>query len=273
MATVVPVFLEGERPDSLSGTPRAYAIDRWIYVFTAASFVAITLAGFIPDSLHKIAAVNSGARPPLPLVMHVHAVLMGSYLLLLLTQTWLAATGKLSWHMQLGALVFAIVPAIMVAGFVLARTVYLEFWQTAQMAAPGIRKGLEVVLSRKENVLLAQMRQGLLFPLFLSIGLLARRTDAGLHKRMMMLATVVVLPAAIDRILWLPNTFPQSYMATEAYTLLAISPMFVWDTIRNGVVHRAYLIWLSISLPFAIALHALWDTPSWHVIARQLIGP
>ena len=40
-----------ERVDHLSGTPRAGFIDRWIYVFTAASFVAIVLTGFIPDSL------------------------------------------------------------------------------------------------------------------------------------------------------------------------------------------------------------------------------
>lgn len=273
MATVAPVFLEAERPDRFSGTPRANSLDRWIYVLTAASFVALTLAGFVPDSLHKIAAVNSGARPPLPLIMHVHAVLMGAYLLLLLTQTSLAATGKLRWHMQLGALAFAIVPVIIVAGFILVRTTYLETWAIAQIAVPDIRKGLEAVLLRKENVLLAQIRQGLLFPLFLAIGLLARRTDAGLHKRMMILATVVVLPAAIDRIVWLPNTFPQNYVSTEAYMLLAISPMFVWDTIRSGVVHRAYLIWFGISLPVAIALYALWDTPSWHVIARQLIGP
>ncbi len=272
MATVAPIFVEA-RPDLLLGTPRANAVDRWIYLFTAASFVALALAGFIPDSLHKIAAVSSGARPPFPLVMHVHAVLMGTYLLLLLGQTWLAATGKLRWHMQLGALTLVIVPAIVVVGFVLVRTVYLETWTAAQIAAPGMRRGLEAVLARKENVLLVQIRMGLLFPLFLAIGLLARRADAGLHKRMMILATVVLLPPAIDRILWLPTTFPHSFITTEAYMLLAISPMFVWDTVRNGFVHKAYLIWLGISLPFAIALRALWDTPSWHAIARQLIGP
>src|SRR5207253_10495607 len=52
------------RPDLLSGTPRAHAIDRWIYVSTAASFIAIVLAGFIPRSLSKIAAMQAGQRPP-----------------------------------------------------------------------------------------------------------------------------------------------------------------------------------------------------------------
>src|SRR5690348_7833571 len=88
--------------DHLSGTARANVIDRWIYVFTAASLIAIVLAGFVPDSLSKIAAIQAGQRPPFPLVLHVHAVLMGCFLLLLLGQTILMATGKRSGHMQLG---------------------------------------------------------------------------------------------------------------------------------------------------------------------------
>lgn len=49
--------------------PLAAVIDRWIYVFMAATFVVTALVSFIPDSLVTIAAVESGARPPFPLVM------------------------------------------------------------------------------------------------------------------------------------------------------------------------------------------------------------
>jgi len=271
MATAVLSTLGSRSRDLLSGTPRAHAVDRWIYVGTVTIFIAITLAGFIPDSLEKVAAVDSGARPPFPLVMHLHAALMGSYLLLLFAQTWLAATGRLRWHMQLGILAAAIVPLLVVVGFVLAQTVYHETLSTAQTAAPYLHQKLAAVLLRKENVLLVQIRMGSLFPLFVAIGLLARKTDAGLHKRMMMLATVVVLPPAIDRILWLPSTFPNSFVTTELYMLLAIAPMFIWDTVRNGSVHKAYFIWLGITLPFAVALQGLWNTQLWHGIARQLL--
>jgi hypothetical protein len=79
--------VEHERRDHLSGTPRGGTIDRWIYVFTVASFIAIVFAGFIPDSLAKMAAVDSGLRPPFPAILHVHAVLMGVFLVLLLAQS------------------------------------------------------------------------------------------------------------------------------------------------------------------------------------------
>src|SRR5690349_13421565 len=88
--------------DRLPGASRIHVIDRWIYVFMAAFFVAIVFAGFIPDSVVKVAAVEAGKRPPFPLILHVHAVLMGSFLLLLLAQTILVATGRRKGHMQLG---------------------------------------------------------------------------------------------------------------------------------------------------------------------------
>jgi hypothetical protein len=89
---------------------------------------------------------------------------------------------------------------------------------------------------------------------------------------MMILATAMALPAGIDRISWLPTTMPNSPMAPDLYTLLAVSPMFVWDVVRNRSVHRAYWIWLAIGLPFAVIVHGLWDTEWWHNVAPRLMG-
>ena len=273
MATVAETLgFKERRPDILSGTPRAHAIDRWIYVFTAASFVAIVLAGFIPDSLMKIEAVRAGERPPFPIVLHMHALLMGSFLLLLLAQTWLMATGRRELHMRLGLLSMAIAPALVVVGFVLVATNYHILWGAVQASPPGKKEELQGILNIWENIMLLQMRIGILFPLFLAIGLKARGRDAGLHKRMMILATAMALPAGIDRIPWLPHTMPASPLSPDLYTLLAVAPMFLWDVTRNRRVHPAYVIWLAINLPFAIAVHGLWDTASWHQAARQIMG-
>ena len=273
MATIAGTFADGDqRQDLLSGTPRAHAVDRWIYVFTAASFVAIVLAGFIPSSIEKIAAVQAGARPPFPLILHVHAALMGSFLLLLLAQTTLVATGRCDLHRRLGLLAMVIVPALVIAGFILVPTTYHGVWNGAQNAPPGVREQLEELLLRLDNIMLLQLRIGILFPLLLLIGLRARGREAGLHKRMMILATAMALPAGIDRIPWLPTTLPGSPLAPDLYVLLAISPMFVWDVVRNRSVHKAYWIWLAVGLPFAVAVHAVWDTPWWHATARQIMG-
>ena len=273
MATVAePISSSERRIDLLSGTPRAHAIDRWIYVFTAASFVVIVLAGFVPSSLAKVAAVQAGERPPFPTILHVHAVLMGSFLLLLLAQTTLVALGRCDLHRRLGLLAMVLVPALVVAGFILVPTTYRDVWGAAQSAPPEALGQLQQLLRWLDNIMLLQLRIGIVFPLFLVIGLRARGHNAGLHKRMMILATAVALPAGIDRIPWLPTSMPESPVAPDLYTLLAVSPMFIWDVVRNRFVHRAYWIWLGIGLPFAVLVHGLWDTAWWHSMAPRVVG-
>ena len=273
MATVAqPRVDTSPRPDRLSGTPRAHALDRWIYVITAASFIAIVLAGFIPNSLYQIAAIEAGRRPPFPLATHAHAVLMGSFLLLLLAQTTLVATGRSALHQKLGLASLVIAPAIVVVGFILVPTNYYGVWGGANFGPPEVRAQLREVQSILDNIMLLQFRIGILFPLFLWIGLRARGKDDGLHKRMMILATAVALPAGIDRIPWLPTTMPFSPVGPDFWTIVAVSPMFLWDVIRNRYVHRAWWIWLGIFAVVAVPVHMLWDTPWWHATARMLMG-
>ena len=273
MATVAgPIVLKERKPDLLSGTPRAHAIDRWIFVFMAAWYIAIVLLGFIPDAIGMVAAAKAGLRPPLPVILHVHAVVMGSFLLLLLTQSVLMATGRCELHKRVGIAAFVLVPVLVVVGLMLAPTIYREFWSMAQTAPPDLRANLQRRLIMLNDILLMQIRIGILFPLFMGIGLAARGRNAGLHKRMIFLATAMPMPAAIDRMHWLPNTIPSSAVGTDLYILAAVSPLFVWDVVRNRRVHEAYWIWLGISLPFCLIVYSLWNTPWWFAMAPRIMG-
>jgi hypothetical protein len=250
----------------------AHSIDRWIYVFMAAFFIIITLTGFIPDSLAKTAAIEAGARPPFPLVLHVHAILMGSFLLLLFAQTNLAATGRLAYHQRLGIAAVVVAPALVVAGFILVPTMYHQIWNGMQTAPAEAQAGIQALLRQFDNIMLVQIRIGVLFPLFILIALRARKRDSGLHKRMMFLATAIALPAAFDRISWLPHTLPESPLSPDLYVLLALAPMFIWDLLRTRSVHKAYWIWLSFMAPSSIIIHSLWGTNWWHATAPRLVG-
>ena len=273
MATVAkPIFFKERRPDLLSGTPRAHAVDRWIFVFMAAWYIALVLLGFIPDAIGMVAAAKAGLRPPLPPILHVHAVAMGSFLLLLLTQSVLMATGRCELHKRVGIAAFVFVPVLVVVGLLLAPTIYREFWNFAQTAPPEIKARLQFRLQMLDDILLMQIRIGILFPLFMGIALAARGRNAGLHKRMIFLAPAMPMPAAIDRMHWLPNTIPASAIGTDLYILAAVSPLFVWDVVRNRRVHEAYWIWLGISLPFCLVVYSLWNTPWWFATAPKLMG-
>jgi hypothetical protein len=273
MATIVGDVRTRERgSDLLCGTPRAHALDRWIFVFMATWFIAIVLAGFIPDSIEKVAAVRAGQRPPFPLVLHMHAVVMGSFLLTLLAQSWLMATGRRDYHMRLGILGFGLAALLVVVGLALVPAIYHQMWQGAHLGPPAMREELTKRVSQLDNIMLLQIQVGLLFPLLLAIAFRARGGNAGMHKRMIFLATAIPLAAGIVRIRALPQTLPVSPLSLQLYVILAVVPLFAWDVIRNRRVHEAYWIWLALYIPAALLIDVLWDTPWWHATARGIMG-
>lgn len=273
MATVAtgPIH-QGRHPDLLSGTPRAHGLDRWIFVFMAAWFIAIVLTGFIPDSMMKIEMVKAGLRAPFPPILHAHAVLMGSFLLFLLSQTWLVATGRTARHRAVGPIGGLLAVALIIVGIILAPTMYHQVADGLQAASPQARAPLEAILLRLDNILLLQTQAGLLFGLFIAVGLAARNRDPGFHKRMMIIAPTMALGAAFARMPWIPHTMPASPLSIELYQMLAIAPLFLWDVIRNRRIHRAYVVLAAAYLPVVLAVNLLWDTPGWHATARSIMG-
>lgn len=250
----------------------ASAIDRWIYVFMAVWFIAIVLVGFIPDSMMKVDLVGAGQRPPFPLALHAHAVVMGAFLLVLLTQASLGATGRQAVHEKLGILGGVLALALVVVGFILVPTMYHQVWNGAQVAPPEVAAAMQQGLREFDNIIILQIRIGILFGIMMAIALMNRRKDSSLHKRLMFLAIAGALPASFDRMTWLPSTMPDSPWAPELYTLVAIAPMFAWDLIRTKTVHKAYWIFAALFVATSVVTHLLWDTDWWHATAPRLVG-
>lgn len=271
MATTFdPSLFRPSVPDALSGTERAHGLDRWIFVVMAAWFIAITLSGFVPSSLMKVGMVQSGARPEFPVALHVHAVVMGTFLCLLLVQSWLMATGRHAYHARLGIAGAGLAIAVVVSAAVMIPMLYHQTWDAMQVASPEARTKLQATLTRSEGLLARQVSLGILFALFMTIALQARKRDPGLHKRMIFSATALGISAGFSRITWLP--IPPSLIAADLYSVAAIMPLFIWDVVRNRRVHRAYWIWLVACLPFAAMVHLLFDSPWWHATARHIMG-
>lgn len=269
MATI---SLPAQLPDRLTGTPRAHGLDRWIFVLMAAWFIALALIGFIPDSMMKVAMVKQGIRPPFPLVLHMHAVLMGGFLLFLLTQTWLVATGRAQTHRRVGPIGGLFAGALIVVGFTLAPTMYHQVADGLAMAPAAAQPQIRELLGQLDNILILQIQAGLLFTFFIAAGLGARLRDPGLHKRLMIFAPAMALGAAFARMTWLPHTLPASPLSVLAYQWLALVPLFAWDVVRNRRIHRAYAILVAAYLPFNLVALLLWDSPWWHATAQRIMG-
>jgi hypothetical protein len=248
-------------------------IDRWLYVMMAALFVATALAGFVPASIFKVTAMQAGERPWFPAVAHVHALLMATWLLLLLLQSWLMATQRRRLHWKVGVLSVAVVPAMVVAGAMLVIATHEQLAVTLATSPPaGGQFRLMSSADTANNILLSQMRMGIVFVACIAWALMVRRTNPGVHKRLMFLGTAVLLSPAFARIGFLPNTMPDSPLAQDVYMLLWISPMFLWDLYRQRSLHRAYLIWLSLFVPPSLVVFGLWGDPAWLALAPRIVG-
>jgi hypothetical protein len=246
----------------------ARGIDRWIFTATAALFIVIALAGFVPTSLDKIAAVEAGRRAPFPLILHAHTVLMGAWLLLLLTQASLVATNRRALHQKLGVIGAVLLPAIIISGTVLVITTWQNLWSALPPdALLQIKTGLS-------NLLLFQIRLLLSFPVFIGWALLVRRGDPDAHKRLMFLGTAIPLVAGGDRLATSLgiSTLPASPLSLELLIIGVMLPLIVYDLVRHGRMHRTTVVWLAVNVALAIPTYLLWSSPWWIAMAPRLMG-
>jgi hypothetical protein len=259
-----------------AGSAIVRVIDRWIYVCMASLFLVTALVGFVPDSIRWVAGLKTGDAIPMPPILHVHAVLMASWILLLLAQTTLMATGRSGLHQKLGLVSLVLLPAMVVATFILVPTIYREVWNLVHAPPPGTPAGARRLaagfIPALAPLAAAQIRTGIVFPVTVGLALLLRRTDSDTHKRLMILATAVPLAAAIDRMGWLTRWFPGPPLGVDVRILLWISPMLVWDLFRLGRVQKAYVIWAGLYVATSIPMYMLGGSPWWTATANRLMG-
>lgn len=260
---------------SIAAAPRLYRAitDRQVFVITAALFVVLTLAGFIPSSLAKIDAVQAGHRPPFPMVLHIHAVTMGMWLLLLLAQSGLAATGRRAAHRILGIAGAVLLPVIIITGVLLIDATWKQLWSPATAAAipePALTETRTFV----SNIMLLQARALITFPVFVVWALLIRRSNPDAHRRLMLLGTAVPVLAGLDRLSealgW--TTMPVSPISMDIWLLASVLPILAVDFARGRGLHFTTRVWLAVNVAMAIVVNMLWNSNWWLETAPRLVG-
>jgi hypothetical protein len=235
---------------------RAGALEPRFYAGLAWLFVLVALVGFGPRSV----AIVSGTMVNPPLVVHLHAAVMATWVSLLAVQATLALTGRMDLHRKWGLASLVVAPLVLLA--LIAVTIVRQNDAAGTPGAPIVN-----------NILFLQIRSIVLFPTFFIWAMLARRTDPQMHKRMMLLATLMLLDAAIARMSWLPyNEFPRSYLAVHVYLLLLLVPAVVYDLVRQRRIHRAWVWGLGLTLPWVVATEFVWGSPWWREFGPKLVG-
>jgi hypothetical protein len=143
----------------------------------------LTLIGFAPTFF---------LRPwfqtvPLPFRLHVHGFFSTVWIIVLVSQTLLVASGRLAWHRRMGLLASAMAGALVISGLAILYS----------LAAGYPDNGW--VLAEASAVIWGNIASLTTFCIFVVTGI-ALRKNAQTHKRMMLLATLSIMGPPLARI-------------------------------------------------------------------------
>jgi len=83
--------------------------DRRFYFFLTILIALVAITGFAPSS----SGILNGTIPSPPLIVHLHAAAMATWLLLLVAQAGLVTAGRRDLHMRLGLASLVLAPALL----------------------------------------------------------------------------------------------------------------------------------------------------------------
>lgn len=193
--------------------------ERWFYIAMSIAAVITVFAGFAPTYYLR---PYFNTTPLMPL-LHLHGMVFTSWLALFLVQTTLVAAHRTDIHRRLGILGGVIAAFMIVLG---TTTAVIRASQGAT-PVPGVSS---------LSFLVVPLGDMLVFAILVGAGFYFRRRP-DVHKRLMLLATISILAAAIARL-------PFAIMQAGPPAFFGLTDVFVvaciaYDMITLRRVHRA----------------------------------
>jgi hypothetical protein len=207
--------------------------DRRLYILAAILFPLIVLAGFARTYYLK----PFFHTPDLPgRIVHLHGIIMTAWVLLFITQVSLVAKRRTKLHQRLGYIGGALSALVVIVGILTA------LYAAARGGSPG---------PPALQFLVIPLGDMFIFSVLIGLALYFRR-NLPVHKRLMLLAAINLLPPAIARIplSFITNGGPLAFFVLTDVCLLAA---VAFDTFKHRRLHPVFL-WGTI---FLIALQPL----------------
>jgi hypothetical protein len=211
------------------------------------------LKPWFPESAHH--------APPEPFFLF-HGAFFTAWFILLAVQPRLVADGNLAVHRRFGRYGVVLAVSMVVFGLVGA------------LIAAGRPGGFIDVPVPPLQFLAVPVTGLALFAIFVWQAIL-RRHDAQSHKRLMLLASISLVEAAVVRLPFDHSTLesPIPYFdVMELFTLLFLLPIAIWDVGSRGRLHPATL-WGGLALIIAMPLRLmLGASETWQSFARWAVA-
>jgi uncharacterized membrane protein YozB (DUF420 family) len=222
--------------------------DRLFFTGMALASVLTLALGFAPTYF-----VRSSTLPPLSLLYHLHGALFTLWILVFVVQTVLVASRRTDIHRRLGA-----------AGAVLAFAVFI---MGVTVSVETLRRGGGTHIAEPRAFLAIPLGDMITFAVLVAAAVVLRR-QADAHKRLMLLATISVLTAAVARGLAQINAGgPMGlFVGTDIFVLALI----LYDYLSRGQVHPASIWGGLLIVVFKPLLFAASGTSAWLAFADTL---
>ncbi len=225
--------------------------ERLFFTGMSVAFVITVFAGFSRSYFLRPYFESQPLQP----LLHLHGLVFSSWLALFLVQTTLVATNRTRIHRRLG-----------IAGVVIATLMVIIGCVTAIIRA----KVVQVPPGAPPPLVFLTIPLGdmLIFAILVASAFYFRR-KADAHKRLMLLSTIAILPAAVAR---LPFAFIQQGGPLAFFGLsdLFILPILIYDLISRGRPHRATILGgalIVISHPLRLIIG---NTDAWMAFATWI---
>jgi len=227
--------------------------------FVLVAWLGVIL-GFAPPSWGRF---QGNADYPAPLVLQLHAGLYLLWMVLLTVQVGLIRTGRQAIHRRLGVSATAMIPLMLLTGF------FAEAYsQRYYLGHPPDSQAFFII----------PIFYVAAFGVLATMAVLKRREPAA-HKRLIYLATTIIVGAAWTRVVggklagvvgdgfWgmIGNTF------TSTNLFMAALMLFDWRT--RGRLHPVVLAVVPAILACELVVSWLYHAPGWLPVARAIVTP
>ncbi len=241
-------------PRSLSGRPMYRSVNRMgervFFGGMAILLCVVVIIGFSPTYY------GAGLlRAPLPSpVLHVHGAVFTVWMLLYLVQAALISARRVKWHRSLGVIAFCLPPVMIVLGVV--------------AALDALHRGVQIgPLDPSVSLAIPLLGIGSFAVVIYASWRARRRPDA--HKRLILLATIGLVDAALGRFPWKAMGMSPASGAVAGLGMLILL-VIGYDLVALHRIHRSTLWAAPFIFVFGAFAVPIGMTPAWHGFAAFL---
>lgn len=233
----------------------AVARDRWFFGGMAIALALTVFTGFASTYYLRFPSGGPSATitgGPFTALVHVHGALFSAWVLLFIVQTALVASHRVALHRRLGAAGAMLAAAMVVAG--------------TSLAIATARRGAGPSGVDPLAFLAIPLFDMILFATFVTTALALRRNKEA-HKRLMLLAYISIIVAAVARLPGVLSLGPPGFFGLS---FLFLGAAVLYDIVSYRRVHKVYLWGGALfvgSVPLRLAISG---TSAWRALAELL---